>query len=210
MASTQPREVQLADILKLLQQYKIVIDDSQIIALRNIIDKHNDDRDNFISQMLNARHHIEDNPETVALPSDILDVILYRFIKLTELNTTNIITVASIIINDLGTADELDIDEVYDVFMQNNICGRTFVRGTDEHINAAKFCKLFKSVSNWKQNKSVFRKMWVRFNKWEETEIQGVDVGSESDLGVTSTLLNKKTVCSVQYIQVSCILKNYL
>ena len=198
MASSRPWEGQVVDILQLLQRYNVTIDESQTTTLRKFIEEHHDDRDKFISQIITARYDIDDSPLIDQLSSDILDVILYRFIKITDLNCANIATVASVMINDFNKAEEVDIDEVYDVLMQNNICGRTFVRGTDEHINAAKFCNLFKSVSNWRKNKSVFRKVWVRINKWEKTEIQGVETESESDVEITATLFNTKTVCSVQ------------
>ena len=210
MAAASSWETQLSDILNLLQKYNIPINESQTTTLRNFIEKHHDDRDKFISQILTARYDINKSPVIGQLSPDMLDVILYRFIKITDLNTTNIVSVASVIIDDFNKAEEVDIDEVCDVLMHNDVCGRTFVRGTAEYINAAKFCTLFKSVSNWRKNRSVFRKMWVRINKWEEIEIQGFENRSGSNDEVTKSLGDTKKVCQVSGMsrKMSPILRN--
>ena len=174
MATSFPAKTELSDMLNLFQKYHIPIDESQKTTLQNFIENYHDDRNTFISQILDARYHKDESLEIEQLSSDILNVILHRFIKITELSTANIVKVVTVIINDVDKAEDMNIDEVCDVLMQNNICGRTFVRGTDEYINAAKFCNLFKSVSNWKKNKKCFRKMWVQISKWNDTEIHQI------------------------------------
>ena len=208
MASTSSWKVHVADILQLLQRCNVTIDESQTTTLCNFIEEHHNDRDKFILHILTARYDNEDSLMNGQLSSDILDVILYRFIKITELNCDNIALVASVIIKDFNKAEEINLDEVRDILVQSEVCGRTFVRGTDEYINAAKFCNLFKSVANWKKNRSVFRKMWVRINKWEETQIQGVGAERKNVKGVTATLLTTKMVCSIQSKSLSLTMPN--
>ena len=88
----------------------------------------------------------------------------------------------------------VDITEVSDILMKNGISGRSFVKGTTEYVNAAKFAKLFKPMSNWKDTAGVFRKFWVQMKQWKLPDQQNEDkqtkkhrVKSDSDSVDTQT-----------------------
>ena len=55
---------------------------------------------------------------------------------------------ASIVIAELDSGGNVDIDEVTGILMENDISGRVFVKGTNQYLNAVKFSRLFKTVSD--------------------------------------------------------------
>ena len=161
----------LSRIKELLLQNEIQIDDVQMERLHGIWTECNHDLNRFITTLLKAHSTAENEETTLILPHRVTEVILHKFIKNTDLNTANVVHIASVFIPKLDPDGKVNIDEVTDILVRNDVSGRVFVKGTEEFLNAGKVSRLFKSMDSWKDNKSVFSRFWKNLNKWEVVEV---------------------------------------
>ena len=158
-------------IKELLLQNDVQINDVQMERLHGIWMECNHDLNRFITALFEAYFTTENEETTPILPHRVTEVILHKFIKNTDLNTANVVHIASIFIPKLDPDGKVNIDEFTDVLVKKAVSGRVFAKGTDEFMHSGKFSRLFKSMSSWKDNKSVFSRFWKKMNKWEVVEV---------------------------------------
>lgn len=161
------------EITAVLIEYGIEIDNVQKEQLTVILKEYNNDMNHFISILIDTFHHSETEPapSTPALSAfshDAIGVILYRFIKITDLNIDNVVQMASVIIPNLSRGDQVDMDLVPDILRRNEISGRVLTA----NFKGNTFSKIFKDdIPNWPNTKSVFSKFWAKMNKWDSTKL---------------------------------------
>ena len=126
------------------------------------------DRNQFISSLIQI--YYGQNTKALllntTLPEEAIGLILYRYFNVIDLNTTNVIEMASVLIPKLAIDCQVDMDKVSDITRQNAISGRLFVNGTAEYMKPGPFTKLFESLDNWKKTKKVFERFWKEMNEW--------------------------------------------
>ena len=162
----------LSQIEEILMQNDVQIDNVQMKRLRGIWAECDHNLNQFATALLDRCHTVNDDDSASSLPHRIVQVILHEFIKNSNLNTENVVHIASILIPKLDPNGNVDMDEVTRILVDNDISGRVFAKGTSEYMNAAKFSRLFKPMSSWKDNKSVFSRFWRKINKWRLVEVQ--------------------------------------
>ena len=165
----------LDDIIGILIESDIQIDDEQRNQIKTILTECNEDKNIFITKLIDS--YFRSNtvaPPTTPLPTKTVGIILYRCINTTDLNTDNVIVMASNIIPKMNKGDQVDVEAVANILKENEVNGRVFAKGTNEYMNGAKFSRIFKPLDNWKDTKGVFSKLWREINRWElKDEDQG-------------------------------------
>ena len=180
----------LSQIEEILIQNDVQIDNVQMERLRGIWKQCGHDLNQFITVLIDLCYSVDDKDSAPLLPHRMVQMILHKFIKNTDLNTENVVRIASILIPKLDPNGNVDIDEVTAILVENAISGRVFVKGTSEYINAGKFSRLFKSLSSWKDNKSVFSRFWKKMYKWELVE----GIRSQKTRNVNQSKVNQNEV----------------
>ena len=163
----------MQEIIRVLNDGGFQIDNEQRDQLNLILTECGHDKNRLISIMIGS--YCQPNistPTVISFSREAAGIILFRYINNIDLDTNNVIQMASIIIPQLHKGDTMNIDEISDILLKNGICGRSFVKGTTEYVNAAKFAKLFKTLSNWKDTASVYRKFWVQMKQWELPDVR--------------------------------------
>ena len=174
MASTLSTSSQTVDeVIGILKQNGIPMDDALKEQIESILIQEMKDRDQFISHLIDAFYgpNCSALNALISLPRPVIGCVLHKFIKITDLNTDNIIKMTSIFITKLDDDGNVEIDEVHDILLRNAISGRVFVKGNEHFLNSSKFSRSFKSMKSWKANKGVFTKIWKHFNRWKDAEI---------------------------------------
>ena len=166
------------DMIQILRENSIEIVDEVSDQIKRILTECNNDKNQFIARMIDSYFRpFEVSPSpTTQLPQDFAGIILYQYINNTDLDTTNVINMASNIIPKLKRGDAVDIVAVTDILRENGVSGLVFVKGTEEYMNSAKFSRMFKPLANWKETKGVFSRFWKEMNRWRPVEKE-----SESD-----------------------------
>ena len=189
----------LNKIIEIVKENGIHVDDEQIHQINSFLGKYNEDRNKFITELIDCYFRPNSTTIKARLPKEIAAIILYKCIKNTDLNTDNVIDMASMIIPKLNKGDTVDIEAVSNILQENEVNGNVFAKGTSEYMNGAKFSRLFKPLSNWKDTKGVYSKFWKQMSRWEVMKTTtSSKAQSESEVESTATLLSKKMVCSAK------------
>ena len=125
-------------VIVLLDGHQIQLDDAQRERLNVVFLEYGDDRNRFITALIDTYYGaatVSTDPIAL-LPRRVIEVVLFEFIKNTDLDTVNVIDIASIFITKMDTESKVDMDEVTDNLLQNGISGRVFVKGTSEYMNS--------------------------------------------------------------------------
>ena len=171
------------NILRILNENGHQIDDQESTRIKTILSQCENDKNKFINNIINSysQQHTSSTPSTRRLPKETASIILYRYIKNTDLDTSNVISMASTIIPKLKKGDQVDISNVSLILKENKVSGLVFVNGTKEYMNGVQFSRLFKPLSNWKETKSVFSRFWKEMNEWEPMKTDNVDKGKKAE-----------------------------
>ena len=159
------------EIIGILDENAIQVDDEQINQIKTVLTQCNEDKNVFITKLIDSYFRPNTiSPPTTRFSKDIAGIILYQCFKNTDLNTANIIEMASNIIPNLKKGDVIDMEAVSDILHKHQVSGNVFAKGTTEYMNGAKFSRLFKPVSNWKETKGVYSKFWKQINRWDHMQ----------------------------------------
>lgn len=189
----------LNEIMQIVKENGIQIDDEQIHQIKSILIECNEDRNRFITELIDCHFRRNNTRSNARISKDIAGIIIYKSIKNTDLNTDNVIHMASMIIPRLNKGVTVDIEAVSNILQENEVNGNVFAKGTPEYLNSAKFSRLFKPLSNWKDTKGVYSKFWKQMSRWEVMKTTtSSKAQSESEVESTATLLSKKMVCSAK------------
>ena len=164
-------------IIRTLDTNGIYVDDAQREQIHRILTNHEHDRNQVISALIQIYYGLDSGtiPFDVTLSVKAVEIILYRYFKITDLDTTNVIAMVSALIPKLPNGHCVDTNKVADIMEQNAICGQHFVNGTSVYMKPGKFTNLFKSLENWKKTKKVFRAFWKEMNEWRPLEVWMAD-----------------------------------
>ena len=171
------------NIIRILNENGHQIDDEESTQIKTILSQCENDKNKFINNVIGsyAQRDTSSTPTTARLPNETPSIILFRYIKNIDLDTSNIINMASIIIPKLKKGDQVDISSVSLILKENKVSGLVFMNGTKEYMNGVQFSRLFKPLSNWKETKSVFSSFWKEMNKWEPMMTINVDKSKKAE-----------------------------
>ena len=191
----------MSRIKDLLLEHDVQINDLQMECLHGIWTECNHHLNRFITALFEAYFTTKNEETTPILSHRVTEVILHKFIKNTHLNTANVVYIASIFIPKMDPDANVNIDEVTDILVRNDVSGRVFAKGTEEFMNAGKFSRLFKSMSSWKDNKSVISRFWKKMNKWEIVEVPENQKTSSNKTKNTKDEGQKQQVGDINIVQ---------
>lgn len=107
----------LDEITNIIKENGIEFDNEQRDRLKAILAEYSNDRNQFISALIDGYHH--PNTTTMTLSRETIGVILYRHIQITDSDTNNVVQMAAIIIPKLPKGDLVDIDEATAILRVN-------------------------------------------------------------------------------------------
>ena len=180
------------DIISILHESGNHLEEEESDQIQMILSQCDNDKNKFISIIIQAhfQHNTSPKPSTSRLSQETAGIILYRYMSNIDLDTSNIIAMASHIIPKLKKGNIVDIGAVSHILRENGVSGLVFVKGTKDYMNGAKFSRLFISLDNWKENKGVFSRFWREMNKWEPmvTDNMDKDAITKHDDQINTTL----------------------
>ena len=181
------------NFVKLLDDNGLLIRNEHKKQLITLWTDNDSDRNQFISSLIQIYYgqNTKSLLSTTTLPKEAIGLILYRYFNVIDLNTINVIEMASVLIPKLAIDCQVDMDKVSDIIQQNALSGRLFVNGTTEYMKPGPFTKLFKSVDNWKRTKMVFRRFWKEMNEW----MGGADNHTNHSVGIIDPVRQFGSLC---------------
>ena len=187
------------DFVKVLDDNGLQIRNEHKKQLITMWTDNESDRNQFISSLIQIYYgqNTKSLLSTTTLSKKAIGLLLYRYFNVIDLNTTNVIEMASVLIPKLAIDCQVDMDKVSDIIQQNAITGRFFVNGTTEYIKPGPFTKLFKSLDNWKRTKMTFRRFWKKMNEW----VGGANNNMSQSASSIGSVLQFGSLCLCSFIQ---------
>eukprot|EP01084_Bolivina_argentea_P251525 421871_1 len=154
------------EICQSMKRQKILIQEAQ---LRTAFSKYKDDKNKFISDIIDAYCANDDLNEiklgtTEQSKKKIYQHILKTYVKPSDLNNHNLIKITQIIIKE--SYADIDAQQVVQIAARANINGKLFIKGNPEFKNSTKFGKMFKDINGY--NKKHFAQIYTKIhtNSW--------------------------------------------
>eukprot|EP01084_Bolivina_argentea_P265874 450805_1 len=132
----------------------------------------------------------------------IYDILLYQYMKKTDLNNGNFLKILQITASRLYP--DIDVNEVTKIARDQNLSGKMFIKNSSKFKNAIKFAALFKTKNNWKKTKKQMQKIYATINKWtsndkkKKTKLTGIQLAPKQP---TNPIKNEtKNITETEYI----------
>eukprot|EP01084_Bolivina_argentea_P024531 45708_1 len=189
---------------KIICQHLVNIKDLAVKEeqIRDTFSAFHNDKNKFIHDIIEALYSDEKQlpssnkiavkhlPKESEIRKAIYENILYKYINKEELDNTNFIQLAKVIIHKFHF--NINFDEFVNIASNNSfhIDGKIFVKGTNAFRTSTNFSKLFKDITDYKRKEVAH--IYTQTNTWKL--IQSKTKPTTEDENKTTEVENEKTV----------------